>query len=137
MTEKAFNLLEEPWIRAMLPNCTIQICSMGKRPAAGIIAHAVFANPNDRHATVSDQFHAAMRDACARTKEQNADCGRRNMYTAAFLGNQNRAVLSTERALLQVEKGHPIPHLRKRLQIRAYHSGNLCRHCLRSNVHHG
>ena len=28
MTEKAFNLLEEPWIRAMLPNCTIQEVSL-------------------------------------------------------------------------------------------------------------
>ena len=28
MTEKAFNLLEEPWIRAMLPDCTIQEVSL-------------------------------------------------------------------------------------------------------------
>ena len=95
-----------------------------QRPPAGVVADALFADPDGCHSAVSDQLHPAVRDARPRPEQQHADRSRRHMHCAALFRDGDRAVQPADRAPLQVQKGHAVADLRKRLQIRPLHAGD-------------
>ena len=101
----------------------------GQRAAVGIIAHAVLPDPDRTHAGVSHQLHSTVGHTGAGAEQQHRNARRRDLNDTLFIRYGNRTVLTAQRAVFQVQKGHPVPDLRQRLQIRADHARHIIHGC--------
>ena len=93
----------------------------------GIVAHTVFPHPHGAHTGIAHQLHGAMGYPGSRTQQQHGNGSRRNVNDPIFICHRNGAVLSSQRAVLQIEKRHPVFDLGQRLQVRPNQSG-IIRH---------
>ena len=84
----------------------------------GVIPHTVLTYPDSTHARVTHKFHGTVGHPCTRPQQQHRDARRRDLNDPFFVCNGDCAVLSAKGAVLQIQKGHPVFHLRQRLQVK-------------------
>ena len=87
------------------------------------------ADPDRTHAGVSHQLHGTVGHTGAGAEQQHRNARRRDLNDSLFIRYGNRTVLTAQRAVFQVQKGHPVPDLRQRLQIRADHARHIIHGC--------
>ena len=97
----------------------------GQGTAMGVIPHTVLTYPDSTHARVTHKFHGTVGHPCTRPQQQHRDARRRDPNDPFFVCNGDCAVLSAKGAVFQIQKGHPVFHLRQRLQVRPDHARHL------------
>ena len=65
----------------------------------------------------------------AGAEQQHRNARRRDLNDTLFIRYGDGTVLTAQRAVFQVQKGHPVPDLRQRLQIRADHARHIIHGC--------
>ena len=98
------------------PTCTNP--SPGAHPSATMTA---WASPYRQACTVGHTGAGA--------EQQHRNARRRDLNDTLFIRYGDGTVLTAQRAVFQVQKGHPVPDLRQRLQIRADHARHIIHGC--------
>ena len=96
-----------------------------QRAAMGIVAHPMLPHPDGTHAGVAHQLHGAVGHAGTGAKQQYRNGRCRDMDDALFICYRNGAVLPSQGAVFEVQKGHAVLDLRQGLQLRADHTGQF------------
>ena len=79
-----------------------------QRTTMCVIAHAMFSDPGDRDAAVTDHAHRCVSDPRAWAEHQAAECRRRDMDNSTLIRQRERVGLSVNRAVLRVEEGDAV-----------------------------
>ena len=91
----------------------------------GVIPHTMLTHPDGPHARVAHKLHGAVGHPCARSQQQHRNACRRDGDHSFFIRHGDGTVLSAKGTVFQIQKGHPVLHLRQCLQVRPDHARHL------------
>ena len=91
----------------------------------GVVTHTVLAHPDSAHARVAHQLHGTVSHTGARPQQQDGNARCRDLDHPFFVRDRDGSILSAKGTVFEVQKGHPVPHLRQRLQVWPDHARHL------------